>query len=37
MPMDMAAYEGSTEGRHYMELIENEEAMFDMVKEILKK
>ena len=37
MPMDMAAYEGGTEGRHYMELTENEEAMFDMVKETLKK
>ncbi len=35
MPMDMGAYEGGTEGRHYMELTENEEAMFDMVKENL--
>ena len=37
MPMDMAAYEGGTEGRHYMELTENEEAMFDMVKENFEK
>lgn len=37
MPMDMGAYEGGTEGRHYMELTENEEAMFDMVKENFEK
>ena len=37
MPMDMAAYEGGTEGRHYMELTENEEAMFDIVKENFEK
>ena len=37
MPMYMAAYEGGTEGRHYMELTENEEAMFDMVKENFEK
>lgn len=33
MPMDMAAYEGGTAGRHYMELTENEEAMLHMVRE----
>lgn len=37
MPMDMGTYEGGTEGRHYMELTENEEAMFDMVKENFEK
>ncbi|MDO4599318.1 MAG: glycoside hydrolase family 3 N-terminal domain-containing protein [[Ruminococcus] gnavus] len=37
MPMDMGMYEGGTEGRHYMELTENEEAMFDMVKENFEK
>lgn len=37
MPMDMAAYEGGTAGRHYMELSENEEALLAMLEQNFSK